>query len=125
MNVEYKIIYIPSSRVFITFISRRIKKTGYWIEKRASLIFSKEFLWYTFFRNIPSEWWSVKELIDHYEMTFSKFCDTNDYFASPILMIKEAVNSLPQKDETGKFLNLDSMETDRGNVMVVDVLYLT
>lgn len=71
------------------------------------------------------QWWEVKELIDRYEMTFSKFCDTNDYFASPMLMVKGAVDSLPQKDDTGKLLKLDIMETERGNVVGADVSYLT
>lgn len=71
------------------------------------------------------EWWEVKELIDRYEMSFSKFCDTNDYFASPMLTVKGAVDSLPQKDDTGKLLKLDIMETERGNVVGADVSYLT
>lgn len=29
------------------------------------------------------EWWDVKDLIDRFENTISKFCDVNDYFASP------------------------------------------
>ena len=43
------------------------------------------------------EWWEVQDLIDRYEMSFSKFCDTNDYFASPMYKAKGSVTSDARK----------------------------
>ena len=71
------------------------------------------------------EWEDVKELIDRFEMSFSKFCDTNDYFASPMFKASGAVNNTPSKDETGRIINLDIVETDNGNIIQGDLDYLT
>lgn len=71
------------------------------------------------------DWWEVKELIDRYEMSFSRFCDTNDYFASPMLKIRGQASSLPSKESTGKVLSLEIKETEKGNLMSSDVEYLT
>lgn len=71
------------------------------------------------------EWWEVQALIDNFEMTFSKFVDTNGYFASPMYKVKGAVNSIPSKDETGKMVKLDIVETDKGNVIEADLEVLS
>ncbi|MBD0822626.1 phage portal protein [Aestuariibaculum marinum] len=81
------------------------------------------------FKKIPAvymsqenpEWWEVQELIDRFEMSFSKFADTNDYFASPMYKAKGAVKSIPKKDETGKLVKLDIVETDKGNIIEADL----
>ncbi|WP_142783364.1 phage portal protein [Changchengzhania lutea] len=81
------------------------------------------------FKKIPAvylsqdhpEWWEVQDLIDRFEMSFSKFGDTNDYFASPMYKVKGAVKSIPKKDETGKMVKLDIVETDKGNVIEADL----
>lgn len=67
------------------------------------------------------EWWEVQDLIDNFEMTFSKFVDTNGYFASPMYKVKGAVKSIPKKDETGKMVQLDILETDKGNIIEADL----
>jgi SPP1 family phage portal protein len=67
------------------------------------------------------EWWEVKELIDRYEMNLSKFADTNDYFASPMYKAKGAVKAIPKKDDTGKIIKLDIIETDSGRVIEADL----
>ena len=67
------------------------------------------------------EWWEVQDLIDNFEMTFSKFIDTNGYFASPMYKAKGAVSAMPKKDETGKMVKLDIIETDHGNVIEADL----
>ena len=71
------------------------------------------------------EWWEVQELIDRYEMSFSKFCDTNDYFASPMYKAKGSVTSMPEKDETGKMIKLDIVETPDGKIINSDLDFLT
>ncbi|XOD69522.1 MAG: hypothetical protein ACMUEM_03355 [Flavobacteriales bacterium AspAUS03] len=62
-------------------------------EKQAQFLKKKSLL-YTYPRNITSSG-PVKNLIDRYEMIFSRFCDTNDYFTSSILTVKYAVDSFP------------------------------
>ena len=71
------------------------------------------------------EWWEVQDLIDRYEMSFSKFCDTNDYFASPMYKAKGSVTSMPEKDETGKMIKLDIVETPDGKIINSDLDFLT
>jgi SPP1 family phage portal protein len=50
------------------------------------------------------EWADVQTEIDRAEMLISKFADTNDYFGSPMLMIKGKVLNAPDKEEVGKLL---------------------
>jgi len=71
------------------------------------------------------EWWEVQDLIDRYEMSYSKFADTNDYFAHPMFKAKGQIQSMPQKDETGKMLRLPIHETKNGNIIEADVEFLT
>lgn len=71
------------------------------------------------------EWWEVQDLIDTYEMSFSKFVDTNGYFASPMYKVKGAVASIPKKDETGKMVQLDIIETEKGNIIEADLEVLS
>ncbi len=77
------------------------------------------------------DWWAVKDLIDRFEMSFSKFCDTNDYFASPIYKVKGEIykdannNNGIKKDSTGKIIQLPISETDKGNLVVGDVEVLS
>ncbi|AOR28739.1 phage portal protein [Formosa sp. Hel1_33_131] len=67
------------------------------------------------------EWWEVQEMIDTFEMSFSKFVDTNGYFASPMYKATGALKSFPKKDDTGKLVKLDIIETDKGNVIQSDL----
>jgi len=67
------------------------------------------------------EWFDVKDLIDRYEMTFSKFADTNDYFASPMFRAKGPAGQVPNKDKTGKIISLPIIETQRGNIIQSDL----
>jgi len=67
------------------------------------------------------EWWEVEKLIDTFENSFSKFVDTNGYFASPMYKAKGGVKSFPKKDDTGKLVKLDIIETDKGNVIEADL----
>lgn len=65
-----------------------------------------------------TEWEYVKDLIDRFEMTFSKFCDTNDYFADPKYKIKGKVAKLKQD---AKAIYLEMKETRDGKVFSGDV----
>ena len=67
------------------------------------------------------EWEYVKGLIDRYEMNLSKFADTNDYFASPMYKAKGAIKTMPSKDDTGKIIKLDIIETDSGKIIEADL----
>ncbi|SFS30707.1 phage portal protein [Lutibacter maritimus] len=65
------------------------------------------------------EWWEVQDLIDRFENTFARFCDTNDYFANPKYKIKGSVGTYPDKDTTA--IKVDIVETENGNVVSGDV----
>ena len=68
------------------------------------------------------EWWDVKDLIDRYEMSFSKFCDVNDYFAQPMYKVKGAKGETKiSKDNTGRVVNLDIVETESGRIIESDI----
>jgi len=67
------------------------------------------------------EWWEVVQLIDRFEMRFSKWADTNDYFGAPMYKAKGGVKSFPKKDDTGKIIKLDVIETDKGNIIEADL----
>ena len=95
------------------------------------------------FKKIPAvylsqenpEWWDVKELIDRFEVNFSKFCDTNDYFSAPMLIAEGSIKKenidgedkrVIEKDETGKILNVEIVETPKhGNIVKGGAKYLT
>lgn len=71
------------------------------------------------------EWFIVKELIDQNEVTFSKFVDTNSYFASPIAKIFGEVKSMPDKHVQGKSIKIPQVYEDGKLVQKGDVEYLT
>lgn len=71
------------------------------------------------------DWHIVKELIDQNEMTFSKFTDTNSYFAAPIAKIFGKVTSMPDKNEAGKSINIPQTVDATGKIVQGDVQYLT
>lgn len=64
------------------------------------------------------EWWEVQEMIDRYEMSFSKFCDTNDYFASPKY---KATGKLKKSIADSQVVELDVIETDKGTILKSDL----
>lgn len=57
------------------------------------------------------EWFDVQALIDRYEVTLSKLCDSNDRTGYPLLKTYGKLNSLPDKNDNGKVLNFP-MEWD-------------
>ena len=60
------------------------------------------------------EWFDVKELIDRYETSLSKLGNSNDYTAYPILLIYGEIESLPDKDDNGKIINLPMRKDEDG-----------
>lgn len=71
------------------------------------------------------EWWDVKELIDRYEMRFSKFADTNDYFGDPMLLLFGEVTGMPNKEDQGKALLIPQTYADGKLVKGGNAEYLT
>lgn len=67
------------------------------------------------------EWWEVQDLIDRFENSFSKFADTNDYFAHPTYKAKGGITSKIKKDDTGRVVKMDIIETDKGNIIEADL----
>jgi SPP1 family phage portal protein len=53
-----------------------------------------------------TEWDDVQELIERMEFIISNHADTNDYFDSPMLVGKGGTISLPDKYETGKYVEI-------------------
>jgi hypothetical protein len=58
--------------------------------------------------SVPNEWSDVQELINRLETILSNLGDTNDYFSSPILFIKGALQSMAKKGEPGKIIQGDT-----------------
>lgn len=67
------------------------------------------------------EWWEVQDLIDRFENTFSKFADTNDYFAHPTYKFKGGANAKIRPDDSGRAVRMDIVETDRGSIIEADM----
>lgn len=53
------------------------------------------------------EWSDVQQIIDQKEILYSNHSETNKYFAWPIAVFKGVVESLPDKDENGKAIELE------------------
>lgn len=53
------------------------------------------------------EWADVQSMISRLETTSSNHADTNDYFGSPIMIVKGTVKGYAQKGETGKILEVE------------------
>ncbi len=64
------------------------------------------------------EWWEVQDLIDNFEVSFSKFIDTNRYFASPKY---KATGKLKKSVADSKVVELDVLETDKGTIIKGDL----
>jgi hypothetical protein len=59
-------------------------------------------------------WNDVQILIDQFEWSFSQLCESNEYFAFPILFATGGVDSLPKKGVQGKTLTTDDTEAKAG-----------
>lgn len=81
--------------------------SGTWEEvKRTALPYGKIPVIYY---QIPEpDWAIVQPLIERLEKILSNFGDTNDYHASPTLVLTGKVTGLANKGETGKALQLDA-----------------
>lgn len=53
------------------------------------------------------EWADVQSMINRLEVTSSNHADTNDYFGSPIMVVKGTVKGFAQKGESGKIIEID------------------
>ncbi|MDR2139777.1 MAG: phage portal protein [Tannerella sp.] len=58
------------------------------------------------------EWEDVQSLIDRLEKLLSNFADTNDYHASPKIVVKGEVTGFSKKGETGAILQLEGDNPD-------------
>ena len=78
-----------------------------------------------FMRQDEPEWWDVKDLIDRYELGFSKFADMNDYFAAPTLVVTGKIEKLPEKDKSGRAVKIPRQFDGEGNEKTGKLEYLT
>jgi SPP1 family phage portal protein len=53
----------------------------------------------------------INDLVKRFAETISNFCDTNDYFGSPTLVINGTVISLADKKNSGKVIQLEGQAT--------------
>jgi SPP1 family phage portal protein len=58
------------------------------------------------------EWEDVQSLIDRLEKLLSNFADTNDYHASPKIVVKGEVRGFSKKGEAGAILQLEGDDPD-------------
>jgi SPP1 family phage portal protein len=58
------------------------------------------------------EWTDVQGLIDRLETLLSNFADTNDYHASPKIVVRGNVLGFSKKGETGSIIQLDGENAD-------------
>lgn len=61
-----------------------------------------------YYRQEAPEWHDVQELIDRLEKLISNHADTNDYFVSPMVVVKGEVKGFSKKGESGKVLELQN-----------------
>lgn len=82
------------------------RKDGTWtnIKDDANQLEKIPVVYYT--RPLP-EWYDVQHLIERFETMISNFADQNDYFASPIILLKGVVQGFADKGDSGKMLQLE------------------
>jgi len=54
------------------------------------------------------EWTDIQEVCDRQDMLISNFADTNDYFASPMIVVEGKVEGFAEKGEQGKIVTLSN-----------------
>lgn len=59
-----------------------------------------------YYRQNKPEWSDVQTICDRQEILISNFSDTNDYFSSPMVVVKGDVKGFADKGETGKIITL-------------------
>lgn len=77
---------------------------GEWSVKSEVNIFNK--IPVIYYSQPDVEWADVQPLIERLEKLLSDFADTNDYFASPLLLTSGEILSFVSKGETGKVVNM-------------------
>jgi SPP1 family phage portal protein len=90
-----------------------VEKTWLLQEKKVNQTGKIPVIYYT--REAP-EWSDVQPLIDRYEKMISNYSDANDYFASPMVVVKGKVHGFAEKGEQGKMITVEEN---------ADVRYLT
>ena len=57
-------------------------------------------------RDMP-EWYDAQDLIERFETLISNFADRNDYFGSPLIVVKGRVTGFAEKGEQGKMITAE------------------
>jgi len=87
-----------------TKIIRRAYREEWIIEEAKNLLGKIPVIYYA---QEEPEWYSVQPMIDRFEKKASNFGDTNDYFGAPMVKTRGKVLSLPEKNSSGKTIQLD------------------
>lgn len=72
-----------------------------------------------------NEWFDVERLIDRYETSLSRLVESNDYSGHPILALFGKVQSMPDKENSGKTLNFPIETTIDGKPVQGDAKFIT
>lgn len=72
-----------------------------------------------------NEWKDVETIIDRNETSISRLVESNDYSGHPILALYGSVQSMADKDSSGKTLNFPIETTDEGKPVMGDAKFIT
>lgn len=97
-SIEYFDLYTAEKLYFYS------KETGAWeVDEKPNVIKKIPIIYYW---QPLTEWDDVQELIERLEVKKSNHADTNDYFDRPMLVGKGDTISLPDKGDSGKYVEL-------------------
>lgn len=74
------------------------------IDRKENLLEKIPVIYYN--RDIP-EWHDAQDLIERFETLISNFADRNDYFGSPLIVVKGRVTGFAEKGEQGKMITAE------------------
>jgi SPP1 family phage portal protein len=80
---------------------------GQWVEAKPAAETMGGKLQVVYFQQDRVEWYDVQPTINRLEFLASNHGETNDYNAWPIALFRGLVKSLPQKDDSGKAVELE------------------
>jgi SPP1 family phage portal protein len=98
-QIEYFDLYTP------TQIVKSIKTPEGWVTSSENNIAGKIPIIY--YGQPAVEWADVQEMIARIETKGSNHADTNDYFDSPVLVTEGKAESMPDKQEEGKMIEIE------------------
>lgn len=78
-----------------------------------------------YMEQLETEWFDVEKIIDRYETSISRLVESNDYSGHPILALYGKVQTMMEKDDSGKSLRFPIETTDDGKPVHGDAKFIT